>query len=271
VEGLRLEIAKMMSRLGIPEDVATATDESPVDVTTAVINPYCQSTKGWEGSPAYNTEAQDAEKFNATYDVFQKVYGLPAGTYTVSIDAFYRAGEAADDYASFLADPTEKNNAYLYAIGNGETSSVALKRLASEASELTDPVAEGYIKASDDAMVVNNMTTAGAAFKDGKYKGNTVTVKLGQDDVLTIGVKKAVAITNDWTIWANWNVTYYGANSTKQVDGDPSKIADVKLAEVETVYYNLNGMRISQPQKGIAIMKQTLSDGTVKVRKVNLK
>lgn len=273
VEGLQLEIAQMMSRLGIPEDIDNATDESPIDVTTAVINANCLIQKGWEGSPAYDNNAQDAEKFNSDYNVYQRVYGLPAGVYTVSVNAFYRAGEAAADFDNYKADATKDNNSFLYAgTDKGDTVSVAIKRLASEAKELGDPIESGYVAVGETFMVPNNMTAAGAAFLEGLYAGNTVTVRLGEGDVLTIGLKKTEKITNDWTIWANWNLTYYGKNSQKDISENPMGISNVEMAETgSVVFYNLNGMRINKPVKGIVIMKQTLGDGTVKIKKVNLK
>ena len=40
---------------------------------------------------------------------------------------------------------------------------------------------------------------------------------------------------------------------------------------VSIEFFNLNGVRINKPQKGIAIMKQKMNDGTVKVTKIMIK
>jgi hypothetical protein len=40
---------------------------------------------------------------------------------------------------------------------------------------------------------------------------------------------------------------------------------------VKVEFYTVGGARISKPGKGVAIVKQTLSDGTVKMHKVIVK
>ena len=75
----------------------------------------------------------------------------------------------------------------------------------------------------------------------------------------------------DWTVWDNWKLTYYGKDSAKEVgptDGinDASTITEI----VKTEIFSLNGTRVKNA-KGIAIMRQTLSDGTVRVKKVIVK
>lgn len=274
VEGLEKEITILMSKLGVPEDITTATDAAPINVTSAIINPDCATNKGWNGSPAFNTSAKDAEKFNTNFDVNQVIYGLPAGTYTVTLTAFYRSGTAQNDYDTFQADATTGNNAFLYASGNaGDTCSVAIKRLASEPKAFAEETApEGWLKVGATAIVPNSMATAGEYFLEGKYQGNEVTVKLAEGQNLTIGVKKSTTITDDWTIWTDWQLTYYGANSSKEVNGDAS-LVDAVDAEtvVNTEFFSLSGVQKKKPAAGVAIMKQTLSDGTVKVRKITIK
>jgi hypothetical protein len=36
-------------------------------------------------------------------------------------------------------------------------------------------------------------------------------------------------------------------------------------------YFNLNGTRINGPQRGVVIIKQTMADGSVKIRKAVMK
>ena len=277
------EITKMMNRLGLPAGMDQASDANPVECTTAIINPaYVDGNdNGWTGGAAINAEATDAEKYNTNYNYYQVLQGMPAGTYQVKVQGYFRAGNATTDYTSYIEDPTANNNAFLYAVGeNNDTCSVAMLRLASQTVAMEE-LSDGYVWASeaDKLAVPNSMTTAGDMFMTineatGKnyYADNTVTVKVGEDGRLTIGLKKKEQITDDWTIWSNWQLFYYGTNSSLQPNGDPSAInsvADELPAKVE--FFNLNGARINKPAKGVAIMKQTLSDGKVKVTKVIIK
>lgn len=283
VETLKSEISKMINRLGIPADMDQASDENPVECTTVIINPaYVDGNdQGWTGGAAVNGEALDAEKFNTNYNYYQVIQGLPAGTYDVVLQGYYRAGSATVDYDSFVEDPTANNNAFLYAAGeNNDTSSVAMIRLASQAIS-TDALSDGYAWASEanQLAVPNSMATGGEMFMTfnettGKnyYDGNTVTVKVGEDGNLTIGLKKKELITDDWTLWTNWRLYYYGKNSSKTPNNDPSGIKELSSEKpVSIEFFNLNGVRINKPQKGIAIMKQKMNDGTVKVTKIMIK
>ena len=273
----------MINRLGIPADMDQASDDNPVECTTVIINPaYVDGNdQGWTGGAAVNGEALDAELFNKNYNYYQVIQGLPAGIYDVVLQGYYRAGSATVDYDSFVEDPTANNNAFLYAAGeNNDTSSVAMMRLASQPIS-TDALSDGYVWASEanQLAVPNSMATGGEMFMTfnettGKnyYDGNTVTVKVGEDGNLTIGLKKKELITDDWTLWTNWRLYYYGKNSSKTPNNDPSGIKELSSEKpVSIEFFNLNGVRINKPQKGIAIMKQKMNDGTVKVTKIMIK
>jgi hypothetical protein len=121
------------------------------------------------------------------------------------------------------------------------------------------------------------MTTGGEIFQTANektglnyYADNRVTVKVGADEKLTIGLKKETKIDTDWTLWTNWQLFYFGKNSSKTPD--TTGINEVSPAKaVKTEFFNLNGARINKAQKGIVIMKQTMSDGRVTVKKVNVR
>ena len=90
------------------------------------------------------------------------------------------------------------------------------------------------------------------------------------DGKARIGLKKEVAEGSDWCIWDNWQLTYFGKNSSKPTTtGIAAAFSNSKVTRTE--FYNLNGSRISTPQRGVVIMKQTMADGTVNVRKVVVK
>ena len=278
VDGLLNQIARMINRLGIPAGMADASDANPVECTGVIVNPsYVEGNdKGWTGSAAINATATDAEKFNTNYNYYQKLQGLPAGTYQVTLTGYYRAGSAANDYTTWIESPEENNNALLYAVGEGgDTCTVAMMRLASQAQKY-ESLPDEYAWASEENQlaVPNSMTTGGDLFMTeneatGKnfYAGNCVTVKVGEDGNLTIGLKKGITLQDDWTLWTNWQLFYYGTNSALEPNIDTSIKEMGSNEAVKVEVFNVNGARLSKAQKGLVIVKKTMSDGTVKVLK----
>jgi hypothetical protein len=278
VDGLLNEITKMINRLGIPAGMADASDANPVECTTVIINPsYIDGNdKGWTGGAKIEASATDAEKFNTNYNYYQKIQGLPAGTYQVTLTGYYRAGSAANDYTTWIESPAENNNALLYAVGEAnDTCSVPMMRLASQA-QVYESLPDSYAWASEENLlaVPNSMTTGGDLFMTeneatGKnfYAGNRVTVKVGEDGNLTIGLKKNVTLQDDWTLWTNWQLFYYGKNSglTPDIETAIKEVGSGEAVKVEI--FNVNGARLNKAQKGLVIVKKTMSDGSVKVVK----
>ena len=118
------------------------------------------------------------------------------------------------------------------------------------------------------SVVPNDMEQAEVAFQKTdetiNYSGNEVIFKVGDDGKARIGIKKGTTITNDWTIWTNWTLTYYGKNSALE----PSAIGRIagESRVVKTEYYSLSGSRLKSA-RGLVIVKQTMSDGRVRVIK----
>ena len=291
VPGLLKDIEDMLAKLAIP-DWTKASDETPVECTTMIQNPaYASNEKtGWSGTEAGNVANHEAEMFNKDFDYYQDIENLEPGTYKLSLQGYYRAGEVADDYKLFIETPDSANNAFLYAVTADGTSSTPLLRLASEVivQDAGVAVPAGWAAAKTDTIdaennvyaytvVPNNMAQAEVCFikEDASYNysGAEVIVKVGEDGKLRIGVKKEAKITNDWTIWTNWQLFYYGKNSTKEVTGDATVgIEDIaSSAAVKTEFFTVGGAQVSKPGKGVVIMKQTLSDGSVKIRKIIVK
>ncbi len=275
VEDLINQINKMINRLGIPKNMDTASDASPVECTTVIVNPnYVEGDDhGWTGGAAVNATANDAEKFSTNYDYYQLLQGLPAGTYKVSVQAFYRAGGYAADYESWKADAAANNNAFLYATADNDTVSTPIHRLASQAIML-EALSDGWVWASeaDQLAVPNSMVAAGDAFSQDLYKGNEVIVKVGEEGKLTIGMKKNVTLTDDWTIWTGWQLFYYGKNSSLQPSDNPLYVESISSnAVVNAEFFTINGTRVNGIKRGVTIVRETLSDGTVRVRKVSIK
>ena len=288
------EMEEMTVKLLIPATFDIASDAQPANATFYVTNPkYADNADtGWTGGAAVANH--EAEMFNKDFDYYQDIENVKPGTYRLSIQGFYRAGSSLNDYKLFTEMPDSANNAFLYAVTANGTSSAPLKRLASCAIQQTagEAIPADWAAAKTDTIfnangekvdtilthtvVVNRMSTAEQVFakEDAaeNYSGTSVVVKVGDDGKLRIGVKKQARIESEWTIWTNWQLTYYGANSTLVADGDASGINETRgAAVVKAEYFTIGGAQVSKPGKGVAIVKQTLSDGTVKIQKVIIK
>ena len=276
VKDYLIQIKTMKTKLRLP-DYADASDLNPIEVSSVIENAtYDEGLKGWDGTTAaHKATAGNAEIFNSNYDYYQDIYGLPAGTYQLQLQGFYRAGGFAADYAAYKANPDSLNYAFYYGmiLNEGDTiySSKTLKRLAAEAVS-TEVLEADWVWASeaDQMAVPNTMVAAGDAFMNELYYNEPLTVKVGEDGYLRIGLKKDVNIDTNWTIFDNWQLTYFGTESELTVDGDKMQgIADVNVnAPVRIEFFTLDGRKATGSRSGIVIMKQTMGNGAVVVRKI---
>ena len=149
----------------------------------------------------------------------------------------------------------------------------------SKAKAIKQKFAEWIFASEENKLAVpNSMATAADAFQtpgsDGKnlYSDNSVVVKVGEEGNLTIGLRKDVTLTDDWTIWTNWQLIYYGKNSTLEESGNPLSIETVNaLGVTNAEVFTLDGSRVNKLQRGVNIVRQTLSDGSTRVVKVIVK
>ena len=96
--------------------------------------------------------------------------------------------------------------------------------------------------------------------------GNKVSFFVGDDGVLTVGLKKDVTINDDWTIFDNCHLYYIG-----QAIPTGIQTATSDAAVTSREFFTVGGARIQQPQRGITIVRTHHADGSVKVEKILLK
>lgn len=294
------EINSMISRLRMPDQdkIDNASDANPVDMTSLIQNStYDEGVSGWSGDEAAwgGDQGAIAELFNKNFNYYQEFSGLPAGTYEVSVQAFYRSGSAVNDYDKL--DSIHTSHAFLYAAAINGTDSVmnakAIQRLAS-ITKNEAYIAEGFVQSVEESMegyavahtdtikdtdpesylrtfVPNTMGTANDQFMNGYFADNKVIVKLAEGETLRIGLLKTTLVENDWTIFDNWTLTYFGKNSGKEATGDNVTAIRTLDGQGETVkveFFTLDGRKASAAQKGLVIMKQTLDNGSIIVKKI---
>ena len=313
VEALIAKINEMIVKLRIPVyNVEDITDLNPVDFTALINNPtYDEGLDGWTYEVSdvqdenekykHGGDAGNVQFYGCNYDYYQEISGLPAGIYRVAVTGFFRSGNAAEEWVR--KDSVKYSRAFIYAIGeNGAMNNKALTRLAENSVE-SSTVESGYAVAKTDTvdldseifnytLLASTMATAGDMFYQNLYspyeltnegkkvltgEGNMVTVKVGEDGKLRIGLFKNVATSNlDWTVWDDWTLWYFGPNSALLPSGDNSQyqeeqgIAIVNLDKairVET--FTLDGRKVTSKQRGIVIQRMTMPDGSsVVIKKI---
>ena len=180
------------------------------DFTSYISNPSFDHNdyRGWDGTPFGCEQPKDnAEHYNKEYDTYQKVSGLKSGKYRLSVQAFYRKGTGAEDYELFVADDEMNDNALLYA-----STSVAYYSnpiVSASSCAITYNLGGGVSSVGDGLYIPLNMTAAHYWFEAGYYT-NELLLEVGEDGILTIGVKKDVTLPQDWTMIDNWKLIYLG-------------------------------------------------------------
>lgn len=142
------------------------------------------------------------------YDIHQTLEGLPNGVYQLRAQGFYKAGGSEGVVAKLYAGSAE----------------VSLKNITDESS---NPA---------------NCEAAGNAFNNGEYK-NAVTVEV-TDGTLRIGIKANGADTNGWCVFDNFELYYYGTETTvAAVEADTPIVPDgtYLLRNVKTGLYISQG------------------------------
>ncbi len=196
---------KLVTRANRIADLANASASNPIDATFLLTNPNFDrnsNTGTWNGGVALggNNENYCAEKFNTTFDVNQTVTDAPKGKYVLAFQGFYRyGGHGITPAGDARKAGTEQLNTKLYA---NDTEAPLMSILDEPNPAAGDAVYDGV-------AYPNSMSHASSCFSAGQYSTDmTFTVDA---NTIKIGVKKTVAVTNDWTIFDNCRLTYYGA------------------------------------------------------------
>ena len=308
IDAVMEKMAELKEALKVPAAMTTASDDNPANATYLITNPTYDDNKdkkdvaGWTleggepGNYRANSGAYEVWRTKANTLVYQDLTKMPAGTYELSVQGVYRFGWADVDYKAFNEDANLKNNGQIYVkVGEAEAVEKPLQRLATLAEYFETEAKEGetevdkkfpakdkWVWAQEREISEDESSAAGYImpdqlgstlpfFEDETVQPTTLIFKVGEDGKARIGISIKFVQDGDWSVWDNWKLTYYGANSTK----DPDVVNGVKDATaltdiVKTEVFNLSGAQVKSG-KGVAIVRQTLSNGTVRVKKVIVK
>ena len=206
---------QLLTNESILTGMAAAAAGNPYAVTPLVRganfgrNDAANST--WSGAPAIgggDHVDNCAEKFNAgNFEVLQTLTGLPAGTYKLQAQGFYRMGSVEAAAAARVAG-TENYDVKFVA----NDQSVTVMSVMDEAGKLDQGANYG-----DYGKAPNSMGDASAFFSKGYYEHEfyfTVT----EERTATIGVAKKSSAGDDWVIFDNFRLTYYGTATVEEIE-----------------------------------------------------
>ncbi len=248
-----------------------------IDITSQVLQNATfdnNSQDGWQWeSSAWSTTArmECMEFWNGTFDIHQDVTYAHNGKYRLSVQAFYRIGENSQCYRNYQ-NGTEDIPAVMYA-GNTQ------QKLVSVFSEPSEQDVNGAWGAGNGwwggaPYFPNTMESARVWFDNDKYWN---TMEFESDGNFRIGLKTDTYQGNNWCIFDNFKLEYYGdyikvtdisvsLPSTSLVVGQTAQAtaivspADATICNVEWSSSNENIATVSQ--SGLIT---TLKAGTVTI------
>lgn len=279
IESVIYSLKKAFTTYLISEDAPNATVNKPADLSYVLDN-YDFSTMdqtGWSGTAGgfqASNGVEAIEFYSKNFDFYQEIPGMPAGRYELTVRGYYRQGNNGP-MADSIAAGTLKEYAIAY-INEAEAPLKSVSVLAMTSEQYAEA---GITTGSDHAtvtingeelLVPNTMLTAQEVFQNevlGPKTDITISYYSGNDVDLKIGAKKETLLSGDWTIIDGFTLKYLGNGS----DGIENVNGNKANTTLGTQVYNVNGVATGKLQKGLNIVKTTLSDGTVKVTKVVVK
>jgi hypothetical protein len=265
--------------------IKTASVDNPVDLSFLINNPgYDQrlSTDDWmftNGSvwgrggnhPNFVLESYNTQEFDNSQELWpeEEDKALPAGTYVLSVQGYYRDGIEQAHVVKVLNHQSILQRSYVYA-------GPSLYKDDPESCEVM-PLMPIHIEAN---KVPGIGYTYGGMSMPGTYSGqpysacdqaaqdyfgcglywNNVAFTISEDDPghVAIGIHKEYdeeTAPGDWIVMDNWRLKYYGNG-----DVDPDAIKGITSDEIKTNtptskgIYNMLGQRMSKTQKGVNII-----------------
>ena len=171
------------------------------------------------GGDNTNTNAEKWGGNSQTFDISQQVEA-PNGVYKITWNGFYRYNNTTDNTNDVAiaahADGTEVINSFIYING----ADYPLTSIAD---------VEGSLPFSQ--------AQASAAFGNGQYAQEAYVEVT--DGKLTLGIKKVEHPGCDWTVWDNFELTYFGADCTIEEAQNAAVYVELEdlLSEAEYLIY----------------------------------
>lgn len=231
----------------------------------------------------YRAANSVAEAFNPSgeFSHYQKLVGMKAGFYHLTVDAFFRPGDAVvkSDRAAFAAI----SRAYMFGDGNKGRQTKTIKNILEGAQSEEDPGYENetvytWTDGSGEEYTEyapNDVASAWGFFnevyaeaeptplegEDVEQSVYRIALDVEVDDAgeLTIGISNEGLngfVANDWICFSNWTLSYLGTEAPVGI-----AVVDAKTEKAPAVIYTIDGRQASRLQRGLNIVRN--ADGNV--------
>ena len=170
-----------------------------------------------------NNLNNNAESYHSVFSLSQTI-DVPNGVYSMTAQGFYR--QDGDDF---------ENLPYFFAN-------------------------EELIAMPEKTGTENSMTDASVSFTEGLYTTDPIYFEV-TDGKLTLGVKNEIN-TMLWCIWDNFQLRYYGSETTVDAVKNVVSIDNVNSNDQPMGIYTVNGVKVKSLVKGLNILVE--KDGSVR-------
>ncbi len=241
------------------EAVATIGGGTEVDITSLLTNPHFEDgSNGWEGTPFSAAPGTVAEHYYQIFDTYQVLRRMPAGTYRLSWQGFYRNGNIGNAHLRHEQGTEGTAEVYVKAINplaadspSGEQQGDGLLRAMPLLSIYDDAVPYTF----SPYTYPDNVSTAETAFSDGHYQ-QQMTFDLTATSDLRIGLRHFTPTVYDWACVDNFRLVYVGSEADwiKDIIGKQSEENGIAASGQ---CFDLSGRRIAHRhalKKGIYIL-----------------
>ena len=216
--------------------LALARSGRPANLSFLITNSsFTRYNVGWQGadlSVAYNGYANEtAEQYSRPFDIWQELEGLPAGTYTLTCKAFYRAGSIEAGYQAWRNNSSATRNAQLYM--NDVTATVP--NLFSSSAYTYNPY-----------TYPDNLTQASSALNDANaYAPVSVSIDINEGEVMRLGIRKQAIVSSDWVAYDHFQLHYVGGTTG---------VEDISSDHSSGSVYDLHGRLVRQSPDNVEDM-----------------
>ena len=222
-------------------------ENTEADLTPLLRNPdFADGNDGWEGTTFSATPGTVAEHYNQLFDTYQVLSKMPAGSYRLSWQGFYRNGNIQNAWLRHTAGLEDTAEVYVAANiqqeENGKWYDLTHTAMQSLYASTVPYTYEPF-------NYPDNVSTADKAFTDGYYT-QYLDFDLPVISDVRIGLRHFTPTVYDWACVDNFNLIYYS-------NGTLVKRYELLEDEDRTGrIYDLSGRIIqhSSLQKGIYIM-----------------
>lgn len=221
-----IELKGILNRYLLADAKVLATDENPIDVTALVVGDAGfdnDSFASWASSPNPTAVTWGGVEFwNTNFNMYQTLYGMPAGTYRLQTRAFYRYGYQ-DNNVTAMNNGTLKRNAKLYmSHGSGKTATADVMAISDDPADYhlwgnwyENGYPEGYAVPDNPQAAAEAIDNRERYIPKNGY--NTVDITVTEKGDLTIGARKDALEGGDWSFFGDFTLYYLGDGENKLV------------------------------------------------------